>query len=59
MKLSGHLTRAIFSSYNIVSEQDLTDAVRKLQRFQDAAEPVCPPTETQPGASPARPAFVN
>jgi hypothetical protein len=36
-----------------------TDAVRKLQRFQEAAEPACPPAETQPRVSPARPAFVN
>jgi hypothetical protein len=51
MKLSGHLTRAIFSRYNIVSEQDLTDAVRKLQKFQEATEPACAPAETQPRVS--------
>jgi integrase len=59
MRISGHKTRSVFDRYNIVSEQDLTDAVRKLQKFQEAAEPACPPAETQPGASPARPAFVN
>jgi hypothetical protein len=59
MKLSGHLTRAIFSRYNIVSEQDLTDAVRKLQKFQEAVEPTCPPAETPPHVLPARPAFAN
>jgi integrase len=59
MKLSGHLTRSIFDRYNIVSEQDLTDAVRKLQKFQEAAEPACPPVETQHGVPSPRPAFVN
>jgi integrase len=59
MKLSGHLTRAIFARYNIVSEQDLTDAVRKLQRFQEAAEPACPPAQVGPSVSPAQSALVN
>jgi integrase len=59
MRISGHKTTSVFQRYNIVSEQDLTDAVRKLQKFQEAAEPACAPAATQPGASPARPAFVN
>jgi integrase len=59
MKLSGHLTRAIFSRYNIVSEQDLTDAVRKLQKFQGAEEPACPPVQVGPSVSPAQSALVN
>jgi integrase len=59
MMISGHKTRSVFDRYAIVSEQDLTDAVRKLQKFQEAAEPACAPAETQPGASPARPAFIN
>jgi hypothetical protein len=42
-----------------VSEQDLTDAVRKLQKFQEAAKPACLPAQTEPGVPPARPAFVN
>lgn len=33
----------MFDRYNIVSEQDLTDAVRKLQKFQDAADPFSSP----------------
>lgn len=32
MELSGHLTRAVFERYNIVSEGDLLDAARKLDR---------------------------
>jgi integrase len=59
MKISGHKTTSVFQRYNIVSEQDLTDAVRKLQEFQEGAEPACAPAETQPRVSPARPAFVN
>jgi len=32
MELSGHKTRAVFERYNIVSEGDLLDAARKLDR---------------------------
>lgn len=59
MKLSGHVTRSIFDRYNIVSEQDLTDAVRKLQKFQDAAEPACQPAPTETRVPTVRSAFVN
>ena len=59
MKLSGHVTRSIFDRYNIVSEQDLTDAVRKLQKFQDAAEPACQPAQAENRVSTARSEFVN
>ena len=47
MRLSGHVTRSIFDRYNTVSEQDLADAVRKLQRFQDAAEPAGQPAHPE------------
>ena len=57
MNLSGHVTRSIFDRYNIVSEQDLTDAVRKLQKFQDAAEPQ--PAQAVSSTPPDRPEFVN
>jgi integrase len=59
MKLSGHVTRSIFDRYNIVSEQDLTDAVRKLQKFQDAAEPACQPAQAVSSTPADRPEFVN
>ena len=56
--ISGHKTRGVFDRYNIVSDQDLADAVRKLQKFQDAAEPVCQPAQVS--SAPAdRPEFVN
>jgi hypothetical protein len=52
MKISGHKTTSVFQRYNIVSEQDLTDAVRKLQKFQEQViQPACQPAQTQPGAS--------
>jgi hypothetical protein len=48
-----------FDRYNIVSEQDLTDAVRKLQKFQDAAEPACQPAHAESSTPADRPEFVN
>jgi hypothetical protein len=59
MMISGHKTRSVFDRCNIVSEQDLTDAVRKLQKFQDAARPACQPAQAETSASVGRPAFVN
>ena len=31
MKITGHLTRSVFDRYDITSEEDLTEATRKLQ----------------------------
>ena len=59
MRLSGHLSRSIFSRYNIVSEQDLTDAVRKLQKFQDAAQPVGQSPQPESAVASAPLALVN
>jgi hypothetical protein len=39
MRISGHKTRSVFDRYNIIDESDLKFAVRKLQKFQDAAQP--------------------
>ena len=59
MMISGHKTRSVFDRYNIVSEQDLTDAVRKLQKFQDAAEPACRSPRPESADVSAPPALVN
>jgi len=35
MQISGHKTRAVFDRYNIVSENDIMDAGRKLSEFHN------------------------
>ena len=59
MRISGHKTRSVFDRYNIIDESDLKLAVRKLQKFQDAAEPACQPAPAESRVSTARSAFVN
>jgi hypothetical protein len=34
MQITGHKTRSTFDRYNIVSEGDLMDAARKLDRYE-------------------------
>jgi integrase len=59
MRISGHKTRSVFDRYNIIDESDLKLAVRKLQKFQEAAEPACQPAQAKPRAPADRREFVN
>jgi hypothetical protein len=36
MKITGHKTRSVFDRYDITSEEDLTEATRKLQALATA-----------------------
>jgi integrase len=49
MEISGHRTRSIFDRYNITSEEDLRDAMRRTSRYVNAQ-----PRQTKVTAPPSR-----
>jgi hypothetical protein len=59
MRISGHKTRSVFDRYAIVSEQQLFEGMRKLQKFRDAAEPVRQPDQAEARLSAGGPALIN
>ena len=40
-----------FDRYSMTNEYDLVDAVWKLQKFRDGAEPACQPAPAEAGVS--------
>jgi hypothetical protein len=59
MRISGHKTHSVFDRYAIVSEQQLIEGMRKLQKLQDVAKPASQPAPAESLVSTARSAFVN
>ncbi len=51
MGISGHKTRAVFDRYNIVSENDVMDAGRKLAAFHEASPSVRPENGDKTGTT--------
>jgi len=52
MRMSGHKTRAVFERYNVVAEEDLRDAVRRIEGARSRQETV-KVSQKEPGDSEA------
>ncbi len=49
MMVSGHKTRSVFDRYNIVSDQDLREAARKMQAYHERLSQTSEPGENVKG----------
>jgi integrase len=59
MRISGHKTRSVFDRYNIISDQDLAEAMQKVQKFQEAPATATTPAYPKPAVRPSVPGFIN
>jgi len=49
MMVSGHKTRSVFERYNMVSDQDLKDAAKRMQTYHEKLKSVVEIEETKRG----------
>jgi hypothetical protein len=59
MTISGHRTRAIFDRYNIVSETDLAEAARKIERSRENSLSTAQVAATGEASPKADPQLIN